>query len=182
MKAKHQGRQVLRSEPRFHLARPKTARGAIFGDFFEEVVMSVEEERKSGSEIVYVQSRFNSRLHIGQPIVQSERQLLNRGGSGFADMIAADADGMVAWRRFDAEANDVVDDLERGRRRTDPLFLCDIFFQYVVLQCPLKMSGAISLAFSYRQIHGEKNNRGAVDGHRYAHLIERDVAKECFHV
>src|SRR5262245_1527392 len=97
-------------------------------------------------------------------------------------MIAADADGMVAWRRLDAEANDVVDDLERGRRRTDPLFLCDIFFQYVVLQCPLKMSGANSLAFRYRQIHGEKNNGWAIDSHRYAHLIERDVAKECFHV
>ena len=132
MKAQGQGRQVLWSEPRFHFAR-QTPRGAIFGDLFEEVVMSVEEERKSGSEIVYLQSRFDGRAHIGQPVIQSKSELLNRSGAGFPDMVAADANGMIARCRFDAKANDVVDDFERRSWWADPFLLRDIFFQDIVL-------------------------------------------------
>src|SRR5262245_5240522 len=140
MKAKRQGRRVLRPEPRFHLARPQTARRAIFGYLFEEVVMGVEEERKSGSEIVYLQSRFDGRAHISQPVVQSKGELLNRSGASFADMIAADANGVIVRCRFDAKANDVVNDFERGRWWADPFLLRDIFFQDVVLQRSLKIS------------------------------------------
>src|SRR5262249_60329743 len=115
MKAKRQGRRILRPEPRFHLARPQAARRAIFGDLFEEVVMGVEEERKSGSEIVYLQSRLDGRAHVGQPIVQSKGEFLNRSGAGFADMVAAHANGGILWCRFDAKGNVVVDDFNRGR-------------------------------------------------------------------
>src|SRR5207253_11091623 len=119
MKAKRQGRRVLRSEPRFHLARPQTARGAILGDLFEEVVVGVEKERKSGSKLVYLQSRLDARTQIGQPVVQSKGQLLNRSGAGFPDMIAADATRVIARRGLAAEANGAVDARERGRRRAD---------------------------------------------------------------
>src|SRR5215510_1188201 len=149
MKAQSQGRQVLWSEPRFHLARPQTARGAIFGDLFEEVVMSVEEERKSGSEIVYVQSRFNGRAHIGQPVIQGKSELLNRSGARFPDMVTADANGMIVPYRFDTKANDVIDDFERGQRWANPLLLRDIFFQDVVLQSSLKISKANPLPLSH---------------------------------
>src|SRR5438445_13412133 len=110
MEAKREGRRVLRSEPRFHLARPQTARGAILGDLFEEVVVSVEKERKSGSKLVYLQSRLDGRTHIGQPVVQCKGQLLNRSGAGFPAMIAANANGRLADRGFDAEENRGVDD------------------------------------------------------------------------
>ena len=182
MKAKRQGRRVLRSEPRFHLARPQTARGAILGDLFEEVVVGVEKERKSGSKLVYLQSRLDGRTHIGQPVVQSKGQLLNRSGAGFPDMVAADANGVIAGRGFDAEANGVVDDFERGSRRADPFLLRDVFFQDVVLQRSLKISKADALAFSDHKIHGEENDGGTVDGHRHAHPIKRNVAKQGFHI
>src|SRR5947208_16489452 len=106
MEAKRQGGRVLRSEPRFHLARPQTARGAILGDLFEEVVVGVEKERKSGSKLVYLQSRLDGRTHIGQPVVQSKGQLLNRSGAGFPYMVAADANGVIAGRGFDAERSE----------------------------------------------------------------------------
>src|SRR5207245_5748733 len=97
-------------------------------------------------------------------------------------MVAADANGMVARHRFDAETNDVVDDFERRSRRANPFLLRDVFFQDIVLQRSLKISKANPLMFSYDQIHGEKNDGGTVDGHRYAHLIKGNVAKKGFHI
>src|SRR5213596_3371894 len=105
MKAKRQGRRVLRSELRFHLARPQTARGAILGDLFEEVVVGVEKERKFGSKLVYLQSRLDGRTHIGQSVVQSKGQLLNRSGVGFLDMVVVDVNGVIAGCGFDAKTN-----------------------------------------------------------------------------
>src|SRR5437773_10136919 len=121
MKAKRQGRRVLRSEPRFHLARPQTARGAILGDLFEEVVVGVEKERESGSKLVYLQSRLDGRTHIGQPVVQTKGQRLNRRAAGFTHTGAADATGRRAPRRLDGEANSAGEELERGRARAEPL-------------------------------------------------------------
>src|SRR6266481_2260583 len=73
-------------------------------------------------------------------------------------MVAADANGMVARHRFDAETKDVV------------------------LQRSLKISKVDPLAFGDHKIHGEKNDGGTVDGHRYADPIKRNVAKKGFHI
>ena len=50
------GACVLRSEALAHRLVPDAARGAIFGDFLEEIAVRVEEERKARREIVHVQA------------------------------------------------------------------------------------------------------------------------------
>ena len=47
-----------------------------------------------------------------EPVIQGKGQFLNRRGSRLANMIAADANGVVQGRRLDAETNRIVNELE----------------------------------------------------------------------
>jgi hypothetical protein len=52
VEAEHPGARVLGAELVAHDVRPNAAGGAEFGDFFEEIVMRVEEEGEARSEVV----------------------------------------------------------------------------------------------------------------------------------
>ena len=56
VEAQRPGARILRAEALAHRRVPDAARGAIFGDFLEEIVVRVEEERKARREIVHVQA------------------------------------------------------------------------------------------------------------------------------
>ena len=89
--------QLLRAriggaEPVAHDARPETPGGAKLGDFLEEVVVRVEEERQPLSEDVDVETGVERRLHIGDAVGERERHLLHRRRTGLADVVPADRD------------------------------------------------------------------------------------------
>ena len=84
------------SETSLHLPCPDAPGGAELGDLLKKVVVRIEEEAKSGSEIIHLQAPIYRRLHIGKPISQGECQLLDRGGPGLSYVIAAYADGVPA--------------------------------------------------------------------------------------
>src|SRR5258706_12476928 len=77
---------LLRFETFAHDPCPHTTRGAELGDFFEQVVVCVEEERKLPREIVHLQASFQSRFHISNSICQGECHFLNRGRTSSTDV------------------------------------------------------------------------------------------------
>ena len=84
--------RVLRAKAIAHEARPQPPRRAELGDFFEEVVVRVEEERELRREVVDLQAGLQRRFDVRDRIRQRERHFLHRRRSGLADVIAADAD------------------------------------------------------------------------------------------
>src|SRR3954470_19172983 len=94
MEAHQPGARLLGAKAVFHQAIPDLARGAIFRDLFEEIVMRVEEEAEARTEVVYVESATFCPLHVLDSVVNGERQLLQRSGAGFADVVSADRNGV----------------------------------------------------------------------------------------
>jgi hypothetical protein len=73
--------------------RPEFAGGAVLGDLLEKIVVRVEEEAEARREIVDREAAFERPIHVLDAVAQGERQFLQRGRTGFADVIAADRNG-----------------------------------------------------------------------------------------
>ena len=88
---------------------PDAARGAIFGDFLEEIVVRVEEKGKARREIVDVQAAAQRPFDIFDAVAQREGELLNGRRAGLANVIAADGNGIELRRVLGAELDGVGD-------------------------------------------------------------------------
>src|SRR2546426_8135385 len=103
-------------------------------------------------------------LHDALPIfVEREGQFLHGRRAGFADVIAANADGVPLRNMLGAMADGVHDQAEVRFRREQPFLLRDVFLKDVVLQRPAKALERNATPFRDRQIHGEDDCRRAVD-------------------
>ena len=116
-----------------HQTCPQPPRGPELGDFLEKIVVRVEEEREPLTEAIDVEPGVEGRLHVGQRVGERERDLLDRGRSGFADVIAADRDRVPVRQLAIAVGEDVGDDSERGAWRIDVGAARDVLFEDVVL-------------------------------------------------
>ena len=79
-----------------HQVVPDPPAGPELGDLLEEVAVAVEEERQPRREVVDAQAALEGRLDVGHPVGDRERQLLDRGRAGLADVVAADRDRVPA--------------------------------------------------------------------------------------
>src|SRR6185437_16343652 len=80
-----------------HHVRPDLARRAVFGDLFEEVVMSVEEEAQPPGEIVDSKAALQCPVDVLDAVAQGKRKFLLSGGPRFANVIPANGNGIEAW-------------------------------------------------------------------------------------
>ena len=71
-----------------HFARPDAARGPIFCQLLEKVVVGVEKEREARGEIVNVQPARDAPAHIFEAIRERERQFLRGGRTRFTNVVA----------------------------------------------------------------------------------------------
>src|SRR6185437_537789 len=92
-----------------HQESPELASRAVLCNLLEEIVVGVEEETEARREVVDGEPSFECPVHILQTIPQSEREFLERGGPGFADMVAADRNGVEARGLFCSEFDGVGD-------------------------------------------------------------------------
>jgi hypothetical protein len=67
------------AETVLHQSIPDLARGAVFGDLFEEVVVRVEEEAEAGAEVVDVEAAAARPFDVFDAVVDGEREFLQRG-------------------------------------------------------------------------------------------------------
>src|SRR5438309_1996280 len=99
--------RILRAEAIFHQAIPDFARCAKFRDLFEEVVMGIEKEAQTRAELIDVQSSPPRPLDVLHAVIDRECQLLKRGRSRFADVIAADRNRVEPWREMRSELESI---------------------------------------------------------------------------
>src|SRR6476661_7887152 len=97
----HQPRAgIFRAETVFGQAVPDLAGCAILGDFFEEVIVRVEEETQPGTEFVEIESAPARACRGLDPIVNRECEFLPRGRTRFANVGAADRNRVEARSEF----------------------------------------------------------------------------------
>jgi len=87
MESQRRGTLRLRAEPLSHRFVPDAARGAILGDFLEEVIVRVEKERKPWREFVDIEAAPQTPFHIFDSVAQCESKFLDRRGARFADVV-----------------------------------------------------------------------------------------------
>src|SRR5690348_3777265 len=91
------GTWILSSIAFAHKFGPQTSTCAEFSNFFEEVIMYIEEERETRCEFIDLQATLESSIDVGKTISYSESQFLDSGCSCLADMITAYTYGIPAW-------------------------------------------------------------------------------------
>src|ERR1700693_3356666 len=107
MEAHQTGSVILGAETVLHQAIPDLARGAVFGDLFEEIVVRIEKKAEPRAEVVDVEATAARPLDVFDAVVDGEREFLQRGRSGLANMVAADRDGVEARRKFRSELESI---------------------------------------------------------------------------
>ena len=66
-----------------HFTRSQSSSRTKLGDLLKEVIVHVEKEGEGRRERVDIESGLSRGLHVGEPVVQGEGELLNRRRSGF---------------------------------------------------------------------------------------------------
>ena len=79
---------VLRPEAFLHDVRPHPPGRTELRYLLEDVVVAVEEERQARREVVDGQSGVDRRLHVGDPVGQGDRDLLDSAAAFLAEVIA----------------------------------------------------------------------------------------------
>ena len=156
---------IRRAETVAHDARPETPRRAILRDLLEKIVVRVEEKREPLPELVHVEPGIDRRLNVRLRIRERERDLLHRGRSGFADVIAANRDRVPVRQLALTERKDVGDDAERCWRRKNVRAAGDVLLEDVVLHRARQRARRDPLPPGNGDVERQQNDRRRIDRH-----------------
>src|SRR5439155_561096 len=84
--------------------------------------------------------------------------------AGFADVIAADGNGVEAGSKARAEFKSIDHQAHGRRRRIDVFLLRDVFLEDVVLNGAGNFLPIGALLFRHRQVHGPQHRGRRIDG------------------
>src|SRR5439155_1715228 len=121
---------------------------------------------------------LHDRVGVRDGVGEGEGQPLNRIGSGLADVVAADRDGVPARELRRTVRDEIRGKTHRGPRRKDVRPAGDVLLEDVVLRGPTDPFGSDALLLTHRDVHREQDRRGRVDGHRRGDLGERDAFED----
>ena len=122
MGPQHQGFGVLRVEL-LQQAVPEETSSTQHGDFHEEIHADAEEEGQARCKGIDIHARPDSGAYIFHTVSQGKGALEDAIGTGFHDVVAADADGVVFRHIFRSVCHDVRDN-PHGRCRADKCRCC----------------------------------------------------------
>src|SRR5205814_6591589 len=125
MKAHEPSALILVAKAVLHHPIPDFSRGAILGNLFEKVIMSVEEKAQARAEVVHIEPATARPLHILDAVIECECQLLQSSRASLANVISADGNRVEAGSELCAEFEGVNDQRHRWRERIDVFLLCD---------------------------------------------------------
>src|SRR5438067_1750136 len=97
MKAQFEAALIASAVTITHDVSPYFPTRAILCDLFEKVAVGIEKEAEPRRKIIDIQTAVQDPIDIFNAVAQCEGKLLHCCGSGFADMIAADRNGVEAW-------------------------------------------------------------------------------------
>ena len=181
VRAEHERRRLLRAEL-LDRPRPQQARGAQLGHLHEEVHADPEEEGQARRELVDVETAFDGRACVLDPVGQREAELLHRGRAGFLHVVAGDRDRVELRHAARRVLDDVGDDPQARRRRVDVGVADHELFEDVVLERAGELFLGHALLLGGDDVAGHHRQHRAVHRHRHAHLVERDLVEEDLHV
>ena len=173
---------VLRAVRVAHLARPDPAGRAQLRDLLEEVDLRVEEEGQPRRERVDVDAALDRLLHVGEAVLERERELLRRGRAGLADVVARDRDGVPARELLGGPLDHVAQQAHGRVDREAPLLLRDVLLEDVGLDRAAQAVGGHACVLGGDDVEGEHHRGGRVDRHGDAHLADVDPLEEALHV
>jgi hypothetical protein len=176
------GLLALRAIGLAHLAGPDPARGAVLGDFLEEVDVGVEEEGKPGGEVVDFEASLDRLLDVGEAVLEGEGELLLRGRSRLANVVSGDRDRVPARHPLGRPLDHVADQSHRRLDREAPLLLGDVLLEDVGLDRAGEPLGRHPLLLGDANVEGEEDRRRGVDRHRGTHPCQLDAGEERLHV
>src|SRR5215469_7327939 len=174
--------RALGMESIAHDLGPQAARGAILGDFFEQVVVGVEKKRKLGREFVDAEARIKRGLHVSDGVSERKSHFLDGGRARFANVVSGDRDGIPTWEVISAPGENVSDDAHRGAYGINVRAAGDVFLQNVILHGTGEFVQIRALFLRHSNIKTEKNRGRRVDGHGSGDFYERDAVEKHFHV
>src|SRR5206468_761202 len=181
-KAQQERARIFSVKTLAHDFGPKAVGGAVLGDLFGQVTVSIEEKRKLRGEFVDGEASVERGLNVSDAVGKGEGDFLNGGGAGFADVIAGDGDGVPLGKMVAAPGKNVRDDAHGGAHGIDVSAAGDVFLQDIVLNGAGEFLHAGALLLCNGHIQAEKNRGGGVDGHGGGDFFERDAGEERFHV
>jgi len=173
---------VLCAKSLAHDPRPEPSGCSELGHLFQQVVVGVEEEAQPVCKVIYFQPCVYGCLDIGDGVGQGEGHLLHCRRACFADVVAADADGVPSGHAIVAVGECIRDEAHGGARRKDIRPSGHVLFENVVLDGAAQRFWRDALLFGHGDIHGQQHCRRRVDGHGRAHFVQGDAVKEAFHV
>ena len=144
--------------------------------------MGVEEERKPGRETVDRKSGVDGGFDVGDRVGEREGDFLFRGGTGLADVVTADGDGVPFRKLFGRPCEEVGDDPHGGTRRIDVGSAGDVLFQDVVLDRAVQIPDVRTLLARDEHIKRKQHGGGGVDGHGGGNLLQTNPLEEPAHV
>ena len=165
-----------------HPPGPDAAGGAVLGDLLEEVDVGVEEEGETRRELVDVETDVAHGLDVGEAVGEGESELLGRGRTRLADVVAGDGDRMPLRHLGRAEADHVGDDPHRRSGREDELLLRLVLLQDVVLDGAAEIASCGARLLGDGDVHRQQHGGGRVDRHRRGDRAEVDPREEVLHV
>ncbi len=165
-----------------HELVPDPARGPELRDLLEEVAVAVEEEAQARREVVDAQPAPDRRLDVGHPVGDGERQLLDRGRAGLADVVARDRDGVPAGHLVGPELDRVGHQAHRRLGREQELLLGDELLQDVVLGRALECRPRIAGLLGRDDVHRPDRRGRRVDRHRGRDAVQRQAVEQDLHV
>ncbi len=144
--------------------------------------MAAEEESEPGCKGVYIKTCPNGCLHISNAIGQSKGHFLDSRATCLTHVITADADGIPSRDAIFTKCKNVGDDAHRFEGWVDVGPPGRIFFQDIVLDCPLEDFTFNPLFFCHRDIHRQEDGRCGIHRHRSGDLIHWDPIKKDLHI
>ena len=162
--------------------RPEPARGAVLGNFLEQIVVRVEEKRKPRREFIHGQSRGDRGIDVGDRVGQREGDFLRRRRARFPNVIPGNGDHVPGGELGAAPREEVGDDAHRRARRIDVRAARDEFLQDIVLNRSGNFPQVRALLLSDSGVKHEKNRGSRVDRHGRRYAVQGNAVEERLHV
>ena len=140
------------------------------------------EEGQTRSESIDIHSGVYSGTQIFQTVGQGICQLDIGGSTCFLHVITGNRDRVELRHILGRIFEDIGDDLHREFRRVNIGITHHKFFQDIVLNGSGQLLQGSPLFQSGNNIESQDRKHGTVHGHRYGHLIQRDLIEQDLHV
>src|SRR5438093_1390516 len=165
-----------------HDSGPDSTCSPEFRDLLQEIVPASKEERKLGSELIYLEPSFKSHVNVFDRVCKTESQLLNRVCARLANMIAADTYRVPVGHFVGAVFNEIDRESKRCLRRIDVRVPRNILLQNIILSRSLQLVLMDALFHSNGNIERKKDWCDGGDRHDRDDSVHVDALEETPHI